>query len=180
MGVTPTKSSKVHHDELLDYKRKERLLIIGVIIIFAVYFIVSIIYNLQSILSTFLIPPNSILFPIIERITIKGTSVTKSTYMNFVTINFANTGNINTSISSVLLNGVPYNDPGWMGTVKPVVLGDISPNAIIDTGAPYTGIIYFSDDCKDPSGNKLIAGVMITITIHTTGGKDYNASVTLP
>lgn len=190
MGVTHARSDKGHHDDSIDYKGKERLLIIGVIIIFAVYIIVSIIYNLQSILSQFL-SSNSILFPIIERITIKGTSVVKSAHVYFVTINFVNDGDTNTSIDSVLLNSIPYNDPRWTGNIKPLVFGDIAPNTWINTSVPndpnpplLSGMIIFSDDCKDPNGNKLIASwydrYYVNVTIRTTSGKGYQISVMLP
>lgn len=161
MGVTLAGSGKAYLDEddSISYKRKERLLIIGVIIIFAVYIVVNIIYNLQSILSIFLIPSNSILIPHIESIKIKSTSVVKSAHAYFVTIIFVNDGARNTSIDSVLLNGVPYNDPRWTGTIKPMVFGDLTPKFhFIDVDASYVGILEFSDDCKDSSGNKLMVG----------------------
>jgi len=116
-----------------------------------------------------------------ERIEIKSISVTKSTYIYFVTINFTNTGATSTSIASVLLNGIPYNDSGWVGTVKPAVTGDLTLNSVIAVGASNTGTITFSDDCiYIPSGYRFTAGVIVRITIHTTGGKDYETSVTLP
>jgi len=138
------------------------------------------------------------LFPNYEKIEIKSTSITKSTYIYniadiysynkvdiyFVTINFANTGNYRAMIESVLLNGVPYDDPGWTGTFKPVVFGDLTPKfQVIDADASYVGILEFSDDCKDPSGNKLMAGgddhCYVNMTIHTYEGKDYEASIIL-
>jgi len=130
-----------------------------------------------------------------RRIEIKGTSVTKSTYIDnivdiysyrkvdvyFVTINFANTGSKRTMIDSVLLNGMPYDDPGWTGTLKPMVFGDLTPKfQVIDGDASYVGILEFSDDCKDPSGNKLMAGgddhYYVNITIDYD---DYKASATI-
>lgn len=189
MGVTL--AGKEDHDDSLGYERKERLFLIGVIIIFAVYFGVNIIYNLQSILSIFLIPSNSILNLTFERITIKGTPVVKSAHAYFVTINFVNDGDYNTSIDSVLLNGIPYNDPGWTGTIKPLVFGDITPNTRINTSVEYdpnppllSGMVIFSDDCKDPNGNELIASwydnYYVNVTIRTTSSKDYDKSITLP
>jgi hypothetical protein len=122
--------------------------------------------------------------PHFERIEIKSASVTKSTNAYFVTVNFANTGNLRTDVDSLLLNGVPYDDSGWTGTLRPVVFGDLTPKTVIDVGVPYSGIIIFGDDCKDPRGNKLLAGgddhYYLNLTIHTTGDKDYTTSVMLP
>jgi hypothetical protein len=193
MRTVLTRSSKGWRveDDSASYKSKERSLIIGVIIIFAVYFVVSIMYNLQSILSIFLIPSNSILAPYVERIAIKSTSVVKLAHEYFVTINFVNDGDRNTSIDSVLLNGIPYNDPRWTGTVKPLVFGDITPNTRINTSVQYdpnppllSGMIIFSDDCRDPNGNKLIASwydqYYVNVTIRTYMGFNYDTSITLP
>jgi hypothetical protein len=113
-----------------------------------------------------------------EKIEFKDVSIAH-TYT--VTINFTNTGATSTSIASVLLNGIPYNDSGWVGTVKPAVTGDLTLNSVIAVGASNTGTITFSDDCiYIPSGYRFTAGVIVRITIHTTGGKDYETSVTLP
>lgn len=199
MGVTLAGYSKGYRDEddLVGYKRKERLFIICVIIVIAFYFAVNIISNWQSIIQS-ISYPQSIPITRFERIEIKGTSVTKSTYIYnvvdiysynkvdiyFVTINFANTGTSGAMIDSVLLNGMPYDDSGWTGTLKPVVFGDLTPKfRSIDVDESCVGIIEFSDDCKDPNGNKLMAGrddyYYVNVTIHTTGGKDYDTSVTL-
>jgi len=123
--------------------------------------------------SSFYIPPS-----VFERIEFGNASVTH-TYT--VTISFINTGATPTSIESVLLNGVPYNDSGWAGTIKPEVTGNLTLRSVIDVGVSNTGTIIFSDDCVHvQSGYRLTAGVTVKITIHTTGGKDYDTSVTLP
>lgn len=126
------------------------------------------------------VPIGKDIFARFERIDINDISVTKSAHTYTVTINFVNTGEASTSIDYVLLNLVPYNDSGWTGTSIPEVSGDLMPQTAIATGTAYSGTITFSDDCEDPSGNKLTAGVTVPITIHTTGGKDYDTSVTLP
>jgi len=117
-----------------------------------------------------------------ERIEIKGSSVTRSADSYFVTINFVSTGDRRTEVDSVLLNGVRWDDPGWTGTVKPLVFGDIAPGAAIDAGASCSGLIIFSGDCEDPGGRKLVVDVeysYLRITIHSTGGKDYETTVTI-
>lgn len=116
-----------------------------------------------------------------EKIEIKSASVIKSTYVYYVTINFTNTGASSTSIASVLLNDTPYNDSGWVGTVKPAVAGDLALKFIIDVDASNMGVIIFSDDCEYlPSGYRLMAGETVKITIYTTGDKDYGTSIMLP
>ena len=118
-----------------------------------------------------------------ERIEIKSASVSKSMHTYFIYITFANTGNADTSIDSILLNGVPYDDSSWTGTIRPTIFGDITAGTFIKSegGSDHLGIIYFSDDCVYiPGGYSLTAGLTVKITIHTTGGKDYDTSVTLP
>jgi len=169
-------------------KRADRYIIATIIIVILTIFSMGIYgyYNAPTLFTHF------------ERIEIKSTAVTKSAYIYnivdiysynkvdvyFVIINFANTGNSQAMIESVLLNGVPYNDPNWTGTFKPVVFGDLTPKfQFIDADASYVGILEFSEDCKDPSGNKLMAGgddhYYVNMTIHTYGGKDYEASIIL-
>lgn len=128
---------------IADDNRVERFLIAVVIISFVsliaiyVFFSYGYIFSRYQIISSY------------EIIRIKSTFVTKSTHVYFVTINFANYGATDTSIDSVLLNGVPYNDPRWTGTIKPVVFGDIAPNTWINTSIRYdpdppilSGIMY--------------------------------------
>lgn len=128
-------------------------------------------------------PDYSQLIPRFERVEVKVVSVTKSTHTYFVIINFFNTGLTNTSIESLLLNGVPYDDSGWTGAVKPVVFGDITPETVLKVGSSYCTMVIFSDDCKDPRGKGLIVAVenghYVNIGFHTTGGKDYDAFVIL-
>lgn len=121
------------------------------------------------------------IFTRFERIGINDIFVTKSTSAYALTINFTNTGTSSTSIDYVLLDDVPYKDSNWTGTIKPTVTGSLLPNSVIAVGASCAGTITFSDDCVYvPSGYRLTAGVTVKVTIHTTGGKDYETSVTLP
>lgn len=124
------------------------------------------------------VPPSFYIPNPFEKIVFNSVSVTH-TYT--VTVNFVNTGATSTRIASVLLNSVPYNDTGWAGTIKPTVTGNLTLKSVIDVGVSNTGTITFSDDCVYiPNGYRLTAGVTVKITIHTTGGKDYETSVTLP
>jgi FlaG/FlaF family flagellin (archaellin) len=118
------------------------------------------------------------IFTRFEKIEIKSAYVTKSGGDYIVTLNFINTGATATSIDSVMLNGVP-STVAWTG--GSVDLSDtLTSGAVCETGVSKTGTITFPVGLKDPSGNELNPGVTLTITIHTTGGKDYHASVTLP
>jgi len=113
-----------------------------------------------------------------EKIEVKSAYVTKASGVYTVTVNFVNTGATQTSIDSVMLNGVPYDATGWSSDIT--VAGDLVPGKVVETGQEKTGTIQFNVDVQDPSGNQLSPGVTLTLTIHTTGGKDYHASVTLP
>lgn len=157
-------------------KRQEKLFYIGIVIFITIY-IAIIVIDIKTALK---------IFTRFESIEIKSTSVSKSRYMYFVYINFVNTGTTSTYVDSVLLNGVHYDDPGWAGTLRPAVFGDLTPGSFINSSwtQPWydpSGIIEFSDDCMYiPSGYRLTTGVTVPITIHTTAGKDYDTSVTLP
>jgi len=141
-----------------------------------------------------------------EKIEVKSAYVTKSagdpsatppvpsTYT--VTLSFVNTGATSTSIDQILLNGVPFYDwgPGTpvlgIDSTDPVLDIGLTPLATAGgtvscpTGVDLSGTITFSADPgspeTDPSGNQLRPGVTLTITLHSSYGKDYHASVTLP
>lgn len=149
---------------------------IAAIIIVATAILINSAYNIcLSYWSPLRIP-----FTRFEKIEFRSASVTKSSHTYTVTMSFVNTGDISTSIDSVLLNLVPYDDPGWKGTVKPSVSGDISPETIINAGVLYNGMVKFGDDCREPLGDALSPGNTLIITIHSAGGKDYDVVVALP
>jgi len=97
-----------------------------------------------------------------------------------VTLNFINTGATATSIDSVILNGVPI--PDW--TPMPVLELDGDPALVLpltcETGVSHDCTITFPLATEDKSGNQLNPGVTLTVTIHSSYGKDYHSSVTLP
>ncbi|MGQ9515603.1 MAG: hypothetical protein ACUVTL_11270, partial [Thermoproteota archaeon] len=124
------------------------------------------------------------IFTRFEKIEVKSSYVTKNNNNNTytVTMNYINTGATSTSIDSIFLNGIPI-DANWVGTIT--LGGDFAElgtggKPVCETGVSKIGTINFDIGLKDPSGNQLTPGVTLTITIHTTGGKDYHASVTLP
>jgi len=122
-----------------------------------------------------------------EKIEVKSAYVVKTTNTTgtyyIVTMEFINTGATATSVDSVVLNGVPFGD--WN---PPIDLGsDLScldaatPTTLpCETGVSKTGTITFSPGTADLSGNQLNPGVTLTITLHSSYGKDYHSSVTLP
>ena len=119
------------------------------------------------------------IFTRFEKIEVKSAYVTKSSNGTYtVTVNFVNTGATQTTIDSVMLNGVP-SDAGWTnGSIT--ISGDLVAGEVVETGVDKTGTLVFPVGITDPSANVLSPGVTLTITVHSTGGKDYHASVTLP
>lgn len=93
-----------------------------------------------------------------------------------VNIQYVNTGSSPTSIDSVLLNGVPYSSYMPHATLDKD-FGTLP--SICETGASKSGAIIISPGAADPSGNRLTDGITLVVTLHTTGGKDYSASVAL-
>jgi len=107
-----------------------------------------------------------------EKIEIKSAYVLSSSTNYVVTLTFVNTGATSTSIDSIFLNGLPLSE--YSATFNQTL------PFTCETGVTHGGKITFAKGATDSAGNKLSAGVTLTITIHTTGGKDYHASVTLP
>jgi hypothetical protein len=165
--------------DLVDSKRKGRCITTIVIVLVAIPVLYLIDITYESYCES---TRGSILFTHFERIDIKSTSVSKSLHTYFIYINFVNTGSTSACIDYVSLNGVPCDDPGWAGTIKPTIFSNLTSGTILKSESPDPlGIIDFSDDCVyAPNGVRLTAGVTVKITIHTTGGKDYDSSVTLP
>lgn len=111
-----------------------------------------------------------------EKIEIKSIYVNKAASNYIVTVNFDNTGSSGTSVDSIMLNGVPC------ASFTPAVVPTASlvAGTVLNTGITYNGTIPIPVGQADPSGNVLGPGVTLTVNIHTTGGKDYYASVALP
>ena len=118
-------------------------------------------------------------YPEVEKVEIRSSYVVKNGTDYVVTINLINTGTVATSIDSIFLNDMPYNDAGWGGHIT--LGGDfyLLPSPC-ETGVIKIGTIIFAQDIQDPSGNTLSSGVILTISLHTTGGIGYKTSVFLP
>jgi flagellin-like protein len=117
------------------------------------------------------------MFARFEKIEINDAYVTLASGTYTVIINYENAGATATSIDSILLNGVPTTSY----TTVPTLAGAFNPlPASASVGVTATGTIVFPQKDADPSGNQLNSGVTCTIDLHSTGGKHYYASVTLP
>jgi len=111
-----------------------------------------------------------------EKIEIRSTSVVFDGGNYEITINYVNTGSSPTSLDSVLLNDVPCSE----FTPLAALGGNFSDlPSTCELGVVKTGTVTFQSGTSDPSGNALRAGVTIMVTLHTTGGKNYQTSVTL-
>ena len=93
-----------------------------------------------------------------------------------VTVLFSNTGTSDTSVDSVLINGKPFS--AWQGTTI-----SLNGSATLPFAVPVG-----SHNCltvRIPKGSAsgeatLTSGVTVTVTIHSTSGKEYPTSVALP
>ena len=118
-------------------------------------------------------------YPKVEKVEIRGSYVVENGTDYVVTINLVNTGTVATSIDSIYLNDVPYDDVGWSEGIE--LGGNFHPiPSLCEIGVIKTGIIIFTQDIQDLSGNRLSSGVTLIITLHTTGGIGYKISVLLP
>jgi len=120
------------------------------------------------------------IFTRFEKIEIKNAYVKYNATGYTATLTFVNTGATATSIDSVTLNGVPRTDSGWSPGGSSAIGGNLTTGVTCPIGLSKIGILTFAKGLKDPSGNVLTSGITLTIDIHSTGGKDYYTSVTLP
>jgi len=118
------------------------------------------------------------IFTRFEKIEVKSAFVSKQgTPATFrINITYINTGATATTIDLVTINGVPL--ASYIPAATPG--GSLANNLTCPTGVTRVGWITFNDNTRDPSGNVLTGGVTATVDLHTTGGKDYYNSVTLP
>ena len=111
-----------------------------------------------------------------DKIEIKHAQVNYNGSHYVIVLYLINTGSTSTSIDSIMLNDVPYSDfspPVYLG-------GNLSAlPSPCETGVSKIGMVIFQDGAIDPSGNRLKAGVALTITLHTSSGKKYYTMVNL-
>jgi len=111
-----------------------------------------------------------------ENIEIKNTYVVNSGGNYVVTIEYVNTGSSSASIDAIDINGISYSS--YIPSI--VLTGDLSTlPSPCETGELKTGIIIIKEGATDPSGNKLSAGVILVLTLHTTNSKKFHSTVSL-
>jgi len=92
---------------------------------------------------------------------------------NFVVkITFMNTGSTDTTIDTILVNGKLHSD--WT-TVSPDLVLPIT----LPVGNNKTLTLLITNPAT-AGQSKLVSGVTVTVGLHSSGGKEYSTSVTLP
>jgi FlaG/FlaF family flagellin (archaellin) len=112
------------------------------------------------------------IFTRFEKIEIRNAYATKPAGSFLVKITFINTGSADTTIDSVLVNGRLYDEWTTIGLDKTLPLA-------CPIGVQDTMTVTISDPATSDS-SQLVSGVTVNIALHTTGGKEYSAAVTLP
>jgi len=113
------------------------------------------------------------LFTRFEKIEIKNSYVNvASGYFQIIVI-FSNTGTSDTSIDSVLINGRPST--AWTG----LTLNQTLPITVA-VGVQKVLMVSFPTSGATAGEAVLRSGVTVTVTLHSTGGKEYPTSVALP
>jgi len=115
------------------------------------------------------------LFTRFEQLEIKNRYVDVAGNGSFIVhVVFTNTGTTDTSVDNVLINGKPYD--AWGISITPPIAPLSAP-----VGVQQDMTITIPKDAQTQGGAaKLTSGVTVTITLHTTGGKEYLTSVALP
>jgi len=120
------------------------------------------------------------IFTRFEKIEVKSAFVQKSSGQFIITITYINTGATATTVDLVTINGVPCESYVNGTVTRGGSLTEGGDELTCPTGVERVGTLTFPDGVTDPSGNMLTGGVTATVDLHTTGGKDYYNSVTLP
>lgn len=112
-----------------------------------------------------------------DKVVIETIYVTKSGGTYTVNLKYINSGNAETSIVEVYLNGISpsdYSPPAKFG-------GSFSAlPSLCEVGATKVGMISFTQGTQDQSGNQLNAGVTVIVSVVTSSGMQYSSMVMLP
>jgi flagellin-like protein len=96
-----------------------------------------------------------------------------------ITLEVKNTGTTDTTITDVLINGIPYSS--YDTNVLTVNINNTgfstSSGFSLKTGKSTTVVITIPTQAGSYT---FAAGQAVTVTIHTAGGQDYPKTVTLP
>jgi flagellin-like protein len=116
------------------------------------------------------------LFTRFEKIEIKNAYVDANTGGGFtIHVLFSNTGSSDASIDSVLINGKPCT--AWGVTLNPAIPSNGS--LPVPVGAQIA--LDLTIPANAQSGDAYLrSGVTVTVTLHSTSGKEYPTSVALP
>jgi len=120
------------------------------------------------------------IFTRFEKLEITTAYATLETKGNWtITLTVKNTGTTDTTITDVLINGIPYSSYGTsVLTVKINNTGfSTSSGFSLKTGKSATVVITIPTQAGSYT---FAAGQAVTVTIHTAGGQDYPKTVTLP
>jgi len=117
------------------------------------------------------------IFTRFEKIEIKNSYVEVDDSTFTVIVLFSNTGSSDTSVDSVLINGRPFD--AWTNpNVSVNGSQTLSPFAV-PVGKQMRLEITIPSGASS-GGATLRSGVTVTVTLHSTGGREYPTSVTLP
>jgi hypothetical protein len=112
-----------------------------------------------------------------EKLEVKAIYVVRIDGTYVVTVRYINKGARSTTVDSVLLNGVPYSSFLPSATIG----GDLGQlPSPCETGVDKVATITIRQGTSDPTGNELGSGITLTVTLGTSGGNNYPASVILP
>ena len=115
------------------------------------------------------------IFTRFEKLEITTAYATLETNGNWtITLTVKNTGTTDTTITDVLINGIPYSSYDKSVVTVKIDTGQDLPYPL-KTGKSATVEITIQTDSYT-----FAAGQAVTVTIHTAGGQDYPKTVTLP
>jgi flagellin-like protein len=122
-----------------------------------------------------------------EKIQISSAYAVASTTINsslsgwVVTVNVQNTGTADATITNLLINGKPWNDPSYSSGTPPnsEYVCNISPSSITSTGLSLLSGKSATVTLDIVKGLGFTSGVSVEIKIHSASGQDYPTTITL-
>ncbi|MDW8033912.1 MAG: DUF4352 domain-containing protein [Nitrososphaerota archaeon] len=95
-----------------------------------------------------------------------------------IKISYINTGSTPAKIDNIFINNIPLD--GWSGvTTNPPINPQNNQYWEAPVGEQKSGTITIQGGAS-AGGQRLNAGVTVTIKLHSTGGREYFTSVVLP
>jgi flagellin-like protein len=91
-----------------------------------------------------------------------------------------NTGSADATISTIMVNGIPYNGNPASSNKATITVNATLPYSL-PVGKEATFLLTISTSSGSNWGSgTLTSGITLNVVFHTAAGKDYPASVTLP